>query len=166
MSTNEKNAERAGKILGITAIVIIVCVVLGFLSLLLFGDNILKWIINSLPDGDYTEFTPALTRSLKSSYGLDIPDSAILDEGKYYVTTWQSTDRRVVRIVFRIDREDVDGMFVGNAWKRKDGEFWTYAFTDGKNTASLYVRDCPGYSKERVICTLIDEGKAKGDPLS
>ena len=148
---NKPKADLADKILRLVTVGAAAFILL-IIVFVIVGLN------TPFPDGDYSEFTPLLKRSIKSTYDVDVPDSAIMDEGKYYVTTWQSTDRRVVKIVFRINRDDLDGLFVGKRWKQDGNETRKYTFSDGRHNAVLYVYDAPGYSKDTVLCSLEDVG--------
>ncbi len=142
MSENkaEKSADKAGKILGIIAIVIVACIILGFISLLLFGEKIAKWLLPSAFEKEvYTEFTQSLKSKLSNEYYLCVPDSAILTEGE----NTPSWDVSLMKLSFTVPKDDFDRLINEDVWKKKDGPNCRDAvftlMTGRKSGAELHV---------------------------
>ena len=139
-SKAEKRAEKAGKVLGIIAIVIVSCMILGLLSLVLFGDKLAKWLFSSAFEKEvYTEFTRSLKSKLRNEYYLCVPDSAILTEGEF-TPSW---DVSLLQLSFTIPKDDFDKLINEDVWKKNDrpnyrGAVFTL-MTGRKSGAELHV---------------------------
>ena len=151
MNTADNKAQtkkrRSGKAITVAAILLGIAVntLVGFAVLYKAGEFLVEHMFWSDKE-EYNDFTPALRRTLKKEYCLDIPDSAELTYGEYR----GSWDYSSLEVSFLVRADEFEGMLTDGAWTESEGDrhaIAVYTLSSGRKRsgAKLTVKYYDGY---------------------